>query len=79
MKKLKLNPSPAKPVRLVTTVEGKFLNLEDMKDRLRDDGVIDNALANFVVGKERGDHWRDVMRYALGSLLKSCAGEDPRK
>ena len=73
---MKLNPHPAKPVRLITTHEGKFLNLDDMIRRLKDDGVIDELLAHLKVGHDRGDDYRQVMRVVVGAFLAECGDVD---
>jgi hypothetical protein len=73
--KIKMNPKSAPKARMITTHEGKFLNLEDMKKALADDGVIDAALVLLKVGRDRGDDPRKIMRVALSSLLIDCAGE----
>lgn len=74
-RQMKLNPKPAPKARMITMYEGKYLNLEDMKKAVADDGVVDAALALFKVGQERGDNPRQIMRVALGSLIMDCAGE----
>ena len=73
---MQLNPTPAQPARLVTTSEGKFLNLDDMKRELLRDNVMDLALAMLKVGHDKGDDPRIVMRHVVGSFIRACAGED---
>ncbi len=72
---MKLNPKHAPKTRCLTTHEGKFLNLNDMKKALEDDAVIDSALVLLKVGRDRGDDPRQIMRIAMGSLLVDWAGE----
>ena len=71
----KLDPKPAAKVKTIVTHEGKFLSLAEMKERLKDDRVIDQALAMLKVGVEQKQDPHHTMRVALGSFLVACAGE----
>ena len=72
---MKLNPTAAEPVRLLTTHEGKFLNFDDLIARLNDDGVIDQILALMYVGHDKGDDSRELMRRAVGNFIVECGRE----
>jgi hypothetical protein len=62
-------------VRTITTHEGKFLNLDDMKKRIQDPAVLRGMAAICKVGKDKGDDpWR-VFSIALCGFLADCAEE----
>lgn len=71
---MKVNPKPAEPVRMVTTHEGKFLNLDDMIKRLHQDPVLDQALTTLTIGKNQNDHPRRIMANVLADFVFSCGG-----
>lgn len=70
-----LTPKPARPVRMVTTHEGKFLNIEDMRNRLTEPEVLDQALAVLKVGHDRGHDYQRVIQTVIGEFIYSCGGE----
>lgn len=70
-----LDPKPAAPVRMLTTHEGKFLSLTDMRKRMEDPCVLDSALAMMKVGHERDDNPREVVKHMLGDFVLACGGE----
>jgi hypothetical protein len=60
---------------MITTHEGKYLNLADMRRRLHEPEVIDQALGMLKVGCERGDELRRVIQLMIGEFIHSCGGE----
>ena len=74
---MNLNPKPADKVRTIVTAEGRYLCFPDMVEQLRQDGVVDEALALLKVGHEQGDS-RDAMRHAIGGFLLDCCGIRPK-
>lgn len=75
---MNLDPQPARQVRLLTTHEGKFLNLPDMIERLKDVRVLDEALALLKVGHDRKDDPHEIIRRVIGEFVASCGGDMPR-
>jgi len=66
--------------RTITTCEGKFLNVEDMRNLLRDDKFVDEHLVPaLVVGRDKGDSVTQIVRIMTGTLLCAAAGEGPYK
>jgi hypothetical protein len=75
---MKINPKAAEPVRMMTTAEGKFLSLDDMKARLGEEGVLDEALGLVAYGHKIGDDPRKVIKHAIGEFIACCANEMPK-
>lgn len=62
--------------RLITTWEGKWLNLSDIKDALADPAFIEYCAVMMVVGHNQGDDYRTIVRHTLGSMIFTLSGEE---
>lgn len=72
--KLKLQPRPAIKVRTITTMEGVYVNFEDMRGQLLQIGVQDRALTMLKIGRDKNDDPRRIMVAIIGDFIVACAG-----
>lgn len=61
--------------RLITTHEGKFLNLDDFVAALNDDAFVKKSMEMLAVGVKREVDHVEVMRIAMAHALYVLSGE----
>lgn len=74
-------PSHKSPprARLITTYEGKFINVDDIRRALLDDQFIhEHCLHQMKIGLDWGDPPEQIMRVAVASIIFTLAGEIPK-
>ena len=67
-----------KPPRLITTFEGKFINVGDFKEALKDDKFIEECGHVLAVAYQKGDGTIQAVRYMIGAAMMRLAGEENR-
>lgn len=65
--------------RCITTHEGRYVNLDDVKNALQDDGFMQDAAAMLVVAHERKDGLLEGLRQVIGHVLWRLVGDEARK
>jgi len=63
------------PVRIITTHEGRFLNVDDMKRALNDPGLQLYIASLLRVGQDKGESWQRVIVCACAGFVAHCAGD----
>ncbi len=64
--------------RLVTTHEGKFINLDDIRAALNDEAFVLECAHVLVVCRDRNDSWPKCLQYLIGSAIMVLAGDEAR-
>lgn len=64
-----------KPVRAITTFEGRFLSLEDMREAVCSHQMQGYMLALMKVGHDKGDEPAEIIKHLLAGFLMECAGQ----
>ena len=62
-------------VRIITTLEGRFLNLTDMKAALMDDSLMEECLVMLAVGHQLKHPQTEMMRRAISCAIARMAGD----
>lgn len=62
--------------RLITTVEGKFLNLDDIKTALNDDAFVEECAMMLVVGRQQGASHVEMIRRTIACAILILSGEE---
>jgi hypothetical protein len=65
-------------VRTITTSEGRYLHLDDLKSLMGDDAFTAECAAMMVVGKNEGDNAFDILRRSFGYALSVASGDMER-
>jgi hypothetical protein len=72
-------PPEARRARLITTYEGKFMNVRDCAQALGDDAFIENCAGMLKHGIERGDAPLVALRAAIGNAFYILSGDCARR
>ena len=70
-----MNPNDRR-ARIVENENGRHLNLQDIKDALKDDAFVMQCAAVLAVGYQKGDPAVEVIRRTIGCAIFALSGDE---